>query len=67
MWQGQCPCLDDGGVAVWSFHASFTPGKSRSLLLEGRRAEVLNGLQAGIAGPFHQAFVQELVERSLLE
>ncbi len=26
--------------------------------------EVLNGLQAGIADPIHQAFVQELVGRS---
>lgn len=33
-------------------------------LLEGRMMEVLNGLQAGIAAPIHQAFVQELVERS---
>jgi Uma2 family endonuclease len=33
-------------------------------LLEGRMMEVLNGLQAGIAAPIHQAFVQELVGRS---
>lgn len=33
-------------------------------LLEGRMMEVLNGLQAGIADPIHQAFVQELVGRS---
>lgn len=34
------------------------------VLLEGRMMEVLNGLQAGIADPIHQAFVQELVGRS---
>ncbi|NET09426.1 MAG: Uma2 family endonuclease [Merismopedia sp. SIO2A8] len=33
-------------------------------LLEGRVMEVLNGLQAGIADPSHQAFVQELAGRS---
>jgi Uma2 family endonuclease len=33
-------------------------------LLEGRMIEVLNGLQAGIADPIHQAFVQELAGRS---
>lgn len=33
-------------------------------LLEGRMTDVLNGLQAGIADPMHQAFVQELVGRS---
>ena len=32
-------------------------------LLEGRMTEVLNGLQAGIADPIHQAFVQELAGR----
>ncbi|NJK51605.1 MAG: Uma2 family endonuclease [Leptolyngbyaceae cyanobacterium SU_3_3] len=33
-------------------------------LLESRMMEVLNGLQAGIADPVHQAFVQELAGRS---
>lgn len=32
-------------------------------LLEGRMGEVLNVLQAGIADPAHQAFVQELARR----
>ncbi|KAM3109431.1 Uma2 family endonuclease [Phormidesmis sp. 146-33] len=36
-------------------------------LLEGRMIEVLNGLQAGIADPAHQAFVQELVGRAALQ
>ncbi len=35
-------------------------------LLEGRMTEVLNGLQTGIAGPMHQAFVQLLAERAAL-
>ncbi len=35
-------------------------------LLEGRMTEVLNGLQAGIADPLHQAFVQELAGRAAL-
>ncbi|KAM3097665.1 Uma2 family endonuclease [Phormidesmis sp. 146-35] len=35
-----------------------------SALLEGRMIEVLNGLQAGIADLAHQAFVQDLAERS---
>jgi len=34
-----------------------------SALLEGRMMEVLNGMQAGIADPAHQAFVQELARR----
>ena len=33
-------------------------------LLEGRMMGVLNGLQAGIADPIHQAFMQELAGRS---
>lgn len=35
-------------------------------LLEGTMTGVLNGLQAGIADPMHQAFVQELAERAAL-
>ncbi len=34
-----------------------------SALLEGRMMEVMNGMQAGIADPAHQAFVQELARR----
>ncbi len=36
-------------------------------LLEGRMTEVLNGVQAGIADPMHQAFVQLLAERAALQ
>jgi Uma2 family endonuclease len=36
-------------------------------LLEGRMTEVLNGLQAGIADPMHQTFVQELAGRAALQ
>jgi len=35
-----------------------------SALLEGRMIEVLNGLQAGMADPAHQAFVETLAGRS---
>jgi Uma2 family endonuclease len=34
-----------------------------SALLEGRMTEVMNSLQAGMADPSHQAFVQELAGR----
>jgi len=34
-----------------------------SALLEGRMMEVLNGMQAGIADPAHQTFVQKLARR----
>jgi len=36
-------------------------------LLDGKMTEVLNGLQAGIADPLHQAFVQELAGRAALQ
>lgn len=63
-WQAEFVLIEPDGDGI--IRSSAFPGLWLNVpaLLEGQMIEVLNVLQAGIANPEHQAFVQKLAGRS---